>query len=228
MIKAIVTDIEGTTTSISFVTEVLFPYARERMSSFLDAHKNEADVATEINAVRAEIGDPEASLDIVKQTLQQWIDNDKKITPLKALQGMIWRSGYESGSLKGHLYPDVKKALESWHADGVSLNVYSSGSVAAQKLIFGFSVDGDLTSLFEHYFDTKIGGKREKNSYITIQQQLNVAPESILFLSDIVAELDAASEAGLQTLALDRECICEGFGAHPFVHNFGQIDLSKF
>lgn len=228
MIKAIVTDIEGTTTSISFVVDELFPYARERMCAFLDEHKDNPDVLAEIEAVRTEIGDSNASLDTVKQVLLEWIDGDKKITPLKSLQGMIWRAGYENGSLKGHLYPDVKKTLEAWRAEGISLNVYSSGSVSAQKLIFGFSVEGDLTPLFDHYFDTKIGGKREKNSYQAIQQRLGVAAESILFLSDITAELDAAADAGLQTLALDRQCICEGFGAHPFVHNFEQIDLSKF
>lgn len=227
MIKAIVTDIEGTTTSISFVADVLFPYARERIAQFVVDHAQTPEVAAEIAAVRAEIHDSGASLEKVGQVLVGWIDQDKKITPLKTLQGLIWRFGYEDGSLKGHLYPEVSAKLRQWHDEGIQLSVYSSGSVAAQKLLFGFSVDGDLAPLFNHFFDTRIGGKREVDSYLTIQQTLNLPAEQILFLSDIVQELDAAAEAGLKTIALDRECICEGFGAHPYVHNFDQIDLAK-
>lgn len=227
MIKAIVTDIEGTTTSISFVADVLFPYARARIAQFVVEHAQAPEVAAEIAAVRAEINDSGASLEKVGQVLLGWIDQDKKITPLKTLQGLIWRFGYEDGSLKGHLYPEVAARLNQWHDEGIQLSVYSSGSVAAQKLLFGFSEAGDLTPLFNHFFDTRIGGKREVDSYLTIQQTLNLPADQILFLSDIVQELDAAAEAGLKTIALDRECLCEGFGAHPYVHNFDQIDLAK-
>lgn len=226
MIKAIVTDIEGTTTSISFVADVLFPYARERIAHFVVEHAQDPAVSAEIAAVRAEINDSGASLEKVGQVLVGWIDQDKKITPLKTLQGLIWRYGYEDGSLKGHLYPEVAARLQAWKAAGIQLNVYSSGSEAAQKLLFGFSEAGDLTPLFDHFFDTRIGGKREAASYRHIRESLGFAAEEILFLSDIVQELDAAAAAGLKTIALDRQCIGDGFGAHPFVHNFDQIDLS--
>lgn len=226
VIKAVVTDIEGTTTSISFVADVLFPYARERITQFIVDHAQEPEVAAEIAAVRQHINESGASLERVGQVLVSWIDQDKKITPLKTLQGLIWRAGYEDGSLKGHLYPEVAAKLRQWKEDGLVLCVYSSGSVAAQKLLFGYSEAGDLTPLFSHFFDTRIGGKREAESYRAIQQALNLPAEQILFLSDVVQELDAAAAAGLKTIALDRECICDGFGAHPYVHNFDQIDLA--
>lgn len=227
MIKAIVTDIEGTTTSISFVSDVLFPYARQRIRDFVTIHSDRDEVRQLLDDARAEMGQPDASVDAVATALEQWIDEDKKITPLKALQGLIWRTGYEDGSLKGHLYPEVKGILESWHEQGIALYVYSSGSVAAQKLLFGFSEAGDLTQLFSGYFDTNIGGKREADSYRRIVAELQYQPDEILFLSDVTAELDAAEEAGLITLALDRQCICDGFGSHPFVHSFDQIDLES-
>jgi len=227
VIKAVVTDIEGTTTSISFVTDVLFPYARERIAQFVWDHSSDPDVAAEIAAVRKEIGEPEASLERVGEVLVDWINRDQKITPLKTLQGIIWRVGYEDGSLKGHLYPEVAQRLRDWKAAGVQLNVYSSGSEAAQKLLFGFSEAGDLTPLFTHFFDTRIGGKREAASYEAIKRTLKLPGEQILFLSDIVQELDAAEQAGIKTIALDRQCIIEGFGAHPVVHSFDQIDLAS-
>lgn len=227
MIKAIVTDIEGTTTSISFVADVLFPYARERIARFVVEQAQDPHVSTEIAAVRSIINESDASLERVGQILVEWIDQDKKITPLKTLQGLIWRAGYEDGSLKGHLYPEVAARLQAWKQAGIRLSVYSSGSEAAQKLLFGYSEAGDLTSLFDHFFDTRIGGKRESDSYRHIQKTLGFPAEQILFLSDIVQELDAAAAAGLKTIALDRQCIGEGFGAHPFVSNFDQIDLAK-
>lgn len=227
MIKAVVTDIEGTTTSISFVADVLFPYARERISQFVIEHARDPDVAAEIDAVRKQINEPDASLERVGQVLVSWIDQDLKITPLKTLQGIIWRVGYEDGSLKGHLYPEVAQCLRAWKAAGVQLSVYSSGSEAAQKLLFGYSEAGDLTPLFDHFFDTRIGGKREAASYEHIKQALHLPGEQILFLSDIVQELDAAAAAGVKTIALDRQCIGEGFGAHPVVNNFDQIDLGS-
>ncbi|MAR93156.1 MAG: acireductone synthase [Pseudomonadota bacterium] len=225
-IQAIVTDIEGTTTSIAFVTEVLFPYARARIQTFIAAHQTEPQVAAEIEAARQEAGEPEASVERVGEILLQWIDQDAKVTPLKTLQGMIWRAGYQDGSLQGHLYPEVAPVLRQWHQQGIQLNIYSSGSEAAQKLLFGHSEAGDLTPLFTHFFDTRIGGKREPESYRRIQQTIALAAPQILFLSDVVAELDAAAAAGLRTLALDRQCIGEGFGSHPHAVRFDQIDLS--
>ncbi len=227
MIRAIVTDIEGTTTSISFVSEVLFPYARQRIREFVSSQASDPRVSEQLDLARQEMGAPDAPVAEVASALEQWIDQDKKITPLKTLQGMIWKSGYEDGTLKGHLYPEVKAVLENWKTQGIDLYVYSSGSVAAQKLIFGYSQAGDLTPLFSGYFDTNIGGKREAESYQNIIAELGIASRQILFLSDVTAELDAAEQAGMLTLALDRQCICDGFGAHPFVHNFEQIDLES-
>jgi enolase-phosphatase E1 len=224
-VRAVVTDIEGTTTRIAFVTEVLFPYARERIAHFLAAHQQQPAVSEQIAVVRALMQQPDASIESVTQQLIEWLDADQKITPLKTLQGMIWVAGYQDGSLRGHLYPDVAPMLRQWQQQGISLSIYSSGSVAAQKLLFGYSVDGDLTPLFSHYFDTNIGHKRAAQSYVSISQALGLPAEQILFLSDITAELDAAAQAGLLTLGLDRLCICDGFGAHPFVHHFDQIEL---
>lgn len=226
-IKAIVTDIEGTTTSISFVADTLFPYAKARIQQFIVDNAGVPAVEQEIEAVRAEAGEPGASLERVGDILVSWIEQDLKITPLKTLQGMIWRAGYEDGSLKGHLYPEVAGVLSRWKERGIHLSVYSSGSEAAQKLLFGYSVAGDLTPLFDHFFDTRIGGKREAESYQYIKNTLGFEGREILFLSDVVAELDAAQEAGLVTLALDRECIGEGFASHPRVTDFGQIDLAR-
>jgi len=224
-IKALVTDIEGTTTSISFVSDVLFPYAKQRIQNFILDNAEAPEVEREINQVRQEAGEPAASLERVGEILVSWIEQDLKITPLKTLQGMIWRAGYENGSLKGHLYPEVAAQLQNWKAQGIQLSVYSSGSEAAQKLLFGYSEAGDLTPLFDHFFDTRIGGKREADSYHHIVDKLQLGAHEILFLSDVVAELDAAEAAGLRTLALDRACIGEGFGAHPHVTRFDQIDL---
>ncbi len=225
MIKAIVTDIEGTTTSISFVADVLFPYARSRMAEFIAQYQQQPAVAKEIAAVRAEIGNPNASLQEVADTLVSWIDQDLKITPLKTLQGLIWQTGYESGELKGHLYPEVAACLTHWKNQGIHLNVYSSGSEAAQQLLFRFSEAGDLSGLFDNFFDTRIGAKRDKASYHSIQQQLGFDADEILFLSDIVEELDAAEAAGLNTLALNRDHKAHNLGEHTQISSFDEITL---
>jgi len=226
MIKAIVTDIEGTTSSISFVADVLFPYAATHLSAYVMAHESESAVAEVLNEVRREIGRPDASIQEVIDALLQWIKDDKKITPLKTLQGFIWAQGYADGELIGHVYPDAVENLKKWHQQGLRLYVYSSGSVAAQKLIFGHTEYGDLNFLFSGYFDTHIGGKREPLSYHVIAQQLELPASEILFLSDIVFELDAAAAMGIRTIALDRQFICEGFGIHQVVHSFDEIQLS--
>lgn len=204
MIRAIVTDIEGTTSSVSFVLEVLFPYAHKHLARFVETHQHEAAVASELQAVREEMGQPAASINAVIETLLQWIDTDKKITPLKALQGMIWAEGYANGELQGHVYDDVPPCLNDWKNKGLVLAVYSSGSIAAQKLIFAHTAFGDLTPLFSTYFDTTTGGKREQASYEKIAQALQLPATEILFLSDIQQELDAARAAGMNTFGLER------------------------
>ncbi len=203
-IAAIVTDIEGTTSSIAFVREVLFPYARRALPGFLQAHHDRADVVHWIRAVAEESGLDANDLDGVTEVLLQWIDQDRKHTALKALQGMIWDDGYRNGTYAAPVYADALDALRTWHASGIPLYVYSSGSVPAQKLFFEFTEHGDLRALFSGYFDTEIGGKRESTSYQAIADCVAMAPDNLLFLSDIVEELDAARRAGWQTALLDR------------------------
>jgi enolase-phosphatase E1 len=195
-VKAILTDIEGTTSSIAFVADVLFPYARARLADYVAAHPAEtAQILAEVAA--SEPGDPVA-------TLLRWIDEDRKATPLKALQGMIWSDGYASGAFRGHIYPDAVAGLQRWHAAGIALYVFSSGSVPAQKLLFGHSEAGDLTPLFSGYFDTTTGPKREAASYAKIAEAIGIAPADVLFLSDTPEEVAAARGAGMAARLIDR------------------------
>ena len=198
-IRAIVTDIEGTTSSISFVKDVLFPYARERLPVYVETHADDSEVQHWLHEAAKEAGLIEATRQEVIELLLRWIDEDRKSTALKALQGMIWKDGYEAGEYRAHGYPEVAARLRTWLADGLTLYVYSSGSVPAQKLFFRYSEAGDLTPLFAGYFDTEIGAKREKDSYARIVEAIGERPEHVLFLSDIVEELDAAAAAGLRT-----------------------------
>lgn len=223
MIKAIVTDIEGTTSSIAFVHDTLFPYAREHMTDYLRTHWHEADVRTHTAEVVKEAGCEDAPESVAAELLR-WMDADRKATPLKALQGKIWAQGYADGCLHGHVYPDTPDWLRRWAAAGIALYVYSSGSVAAQKLIFGHSVAGDLCPLFSGYFDTTIGGKKESGSYARIVESLALPPEQILFLSDIGAELDAAAAVGMKTCQLLRDASAEAAAAHPHATDFAQVD----
>lgn len=226
--KTILTDIEGTTSSISFVKDVLFPYARRALPGFVAAHGNMPEVRRWLDVVAAENGGLCQDAMIV-ETLQGWIDQDRKHTALKALQGMIWKDGYVRGDYAAHMYPDAAEALRAWHAQGHGINVYSSGSVAAQKLFFGYSAAGDLTSLVSNWFDTEMGGKREAGSYRRIVAALGVPAADVLFLSDVVEELDAAREAGLGTVLLDRRDdypqprLGEATHGHPRVESFADI-----
>ena len=213
-VTAILTDIEGTTTSISFVHDTLFPYAKQNIGPFLQAHQNEPAVSKLIIEVKETAGTPDATLDEVIATLVSWMNQDKKITPLKSLQGLIWEEGYTQGKFHGQIYADAYEQLKNWKKQGKALYVYSSGSVHAQKLLF---------SLFSGYFDTKVGGKKEKPSYIEIARQMNIPAQNILFLSDIVEELDAAKQAGMQTLLLSRDYAPPASNTHPSVTTFNQI-----
>ncbi|MDY6943918.1 MAG: acireductone synthase [Pseudomonadota bacterium] len=221
-IQAIVTDIEGTTTDIAFVHQVLFPYSAKRLADFVRDRQAEPAVAEALAQTRAEMGDPKADTDAVIRQLLEWIEQDRKITPLKALQGLIWREGYERGDYQGHVYPDAVSVLRQWKERGIPLYIYSSGSEAAQRLLFGHSSAGDLTGWFQGYFDTRVGAKKEAESYRRIGQAINVAPAEILFLSDSEAELDAAREAGWQTCQLVREGTVPS-DHHPTAKDFTQI-----
>lgn len=224
MIKAIVTDIEGTTSSLSFVKDVLFPYARTHLPAFVRTRQTQADIKQCLDDVR-QIAGAELDLEASIEQLVQWIDNDQKITPLKSLQGLIWLEGYQQGAFKGHIYTDAVHSLKKWHSQGFRLYVYSSGSVQAQKLLFGHSDFGDLTPLFSGYFDTHIGGKREAGSYQRIAEQLRLHPEEILFLSDIKEELDAAKQAGFSTYWLVRDHPADVHATHRQATDFGAIQL---
>lgn len=225
-IKAILTDIEGTTSAVSFVFDVLFPYAAKHLPEFVRQNAGRVDVAEQLDAVRRDSDEPQADVERVIEILLDWIAEDRKATPLKALQGMVWEQGYQSGQLKGHVYPDAVDALKRWHQDGFQLFVYSSGSIQAQKLIFGCSEAGDLSPLFSGYFDTTSGPKREAQSYQRITQAIGVAAGEILFLSDIVEELDAARTAGMATCGLAREG--GELAGHVTVDSFGKIDPCAF
>jgi enolase-phosphatase E1 len=216
---AIVTDIEGTTTRIAFVHEVLFPYARARLEGFLRAHADRPDVAAAL-ADTARLAPGIAPL----AALLGWMDQDAKIGPLKAIQGMIWNDGYAAGALTGELYPDVAPCLRRWRSAGVRLFVYSSGSVAAQKLLFRHSSAGDLEGLFSGFFDTGVGPKREAASYAAIARALGLPAAEILFLSDVPQELDAAVSAGLRGCQLVRpEDGTQPSPAHAQAADFEQV-----
>lgn len=222
--KAILTDIEGTTSSIDFVHQTLFPYARAHLRRFLAARGSETAVRRELAEV-ARLEGRELAPDAAAAVLEQWIDEDRKATPLKALQGMIWRQGYESGELKGHVYADTPGFLRRWHDRGLKLYVYSSGSVEAQKLIFGHTAHGDLTPLFSGYFDTRVGAKREAASYKTILRDTGLSGPDVLFLSDVGEELDAARAAGLKTCQLLRDDKARPALAHPQAKTFAEVKV---
>jgi len=222
VIKAIVTDIEGTTSSIDFVHQTLFPYAKQHLRSFLRDHAGNDQIQHLIDDVE-QIAGRDLSINEAADVLEQWIAEDRKATPLKTLQGMIWKVGYDNGDLKGHVYADTPEHLRRWHGDGKRLYVYSSGSVEAQKLIFGHSDFGDLTPLFSGYFDTRIGAKREADAYRAILRELQLPGDEVLFLSDIGEELDAARAAGLQTWQLLRDDKAKPFAAHRQARSFAEI-----
>jgi len=230
MIKYILTDIEGTTTDILFVHKVLFPYSYQKLPDFVRANTDEPEVAACIREAKQTIEEEkqlDANLKQVIEMLLEWISTDRKHPALKKLQGMIWREGYETGAFTGHVYPDVAPQLENWRMHGIRIGIYSSGSVEAQRLLFRYTEYGDLNHLFNHNFDTAVGHKREVDSYKNIANKLNLNPEQILFLSDVEAELDAAKEAGMQTIQLVREGTRAG-EHHKTVSDFSKIHLADF
>jgi enolase-phosphatase E1 len=201
--RAIVTDIEGTTSSLAFVHDVLFPYSRARLADYVAAHPEAT--ASILADVRVHANVPAMSIETCIAQLGAWHDADLKIGPLKTLQGLIWAEGYENGGLKGHVYADAVEGLRRWRSRGIPIYVYSSGSVAAQKLLFRHSDHGDLTPLFAGHFDTAVGAKRDAASYGAIAAAIGAPPEDILFLSDVEAELDAAAAAGMAGVLICRD-----------------------
>jgi enolase-phosphatase E1 len=209
----ILLDIEGTTSSISFVHDIMFPFVLVRLDAFLESEFIREDVQATCNQIAMDAGHasleswqqkhPEKSAsELVTEDVRRLMAGDVKATGLKALQGLIWANGFHSGQLKSHVYPDVIPAIEGWRASGIDVRIYSSGSIAAQKLFFGH-VDGrgDCLHLFTGHFDTTSGGKKESASYTKIANEWGIPPQEILFISDIAGELDAAHHAGVQVIA---------------------------
>jgi enolase-phosphatase E1 len=236
-VRAVLLDIEGTTTPISFVHEVLFPFARARVRDYLSANttETEAEIAALEREHAADVAshlDPPMLVDgsnkpeSIVAYVQWLIDCDRKSTTLKSIQGKIWSAGYADGSLKAPLFPDVAPAFARWHAANLKISIFSSGSTLAQKLLFAHTETGDLTHLIDQYFDTTTGPKTEIKSYQNIASALSRSEREILFISDVVAELDAANAAGMQTLL----CVRPGNSLQPAedhlpIRSFGEIPL---
>jgi enolase-phosphatase E1 len=233
--RAVLLDIEGTTTPVAFVTGVLFRFARERMEGFLREHGEEADVGAAVEALRREHalepagelppawGEP-AAVEAAAAYACWLIDRDRKSTPLKALQGRIWEAGYRDGSLRAPVYDDVPPALARWTQSGREVSIFSSGSVLAQELLFRHSTAGDLTRFLGAYFDTSTGAKRETGSYARIAQARGNPAGEFLFLSDVPAELDAARAAGMRSALCVRPGAPEpGVCAHPVIRSFDEL-----
>ncbi len=220
-VAAVVMDIEGTTTSIDFVMRALYPYARQRIPDYVGRHRDDPEVAAILEETRR-LGGVTTEEEVLKQ-LGDWMDEDRKVAPLKELQGLIWEEGYRGGELVSHLYPDVAPALAAWHGRGLGLYIYSSGSAHAQRLIYGHTVAGDLLPLFSGFFDTRVGHKRETASYRRIAGDIGLPPGGLVFLSDVREELDAARRAGWQTVWLTRDGPPPLAAAHRRATRFDQI-----
>lgn len=218
--KSIICDIEGTTSSIRFVKDTLFPYALKNVEEYLKANWNEDATKTVVAALReqaeedkkAELegaltipaGDSEDIIPDIVKYVEWQTSRDAKTGSLKTLQGLIWAKGYKDGSIKGHVYEDVSKALAQWTEGGRKVYIYSSGSVDAQKMLFEHSEQGDLVKYLAGHYDTKLGAKTEKDSYEALLKNIEASAEEALFLTDVVAEAKAAKEAGLNVVVLDR------------------------
>lgn len=238
-IRGVVLDIEGTVAPLSYVADVLFPYARERLAEFLARRWGDAALRDARELVARDAGAASfaawagAAAEVEQRTkliahLHHLMAADAKATGLKAVQGLIWEEGYGAGELRSALFADVAAALRGWHARGVQLRVYSSGSVAAQKVFFAHTDAGDLTPLFAGHHDTTTGAKREAGSYRRIVADMGLAAGEVLFVSDVVAELDAARAAGLRTALAVRPGnppVADAAG-HAVVTSLGEIEVS--
>ncbi|MFC6080095.1 acireductone synthase [Sphaerisporangium aureirubrum] len=217
----IVLDIEGTTSSTESVHVGLYAYARPRLGPYIDAHREDPEVAAAVKETGGETTEETVAI------LHGWMDGDVKATPLKTLQGRIWAEGFAAGELSAHFFDDVPPVLRAWHAAGRRLAVFSSGSVASQRPWFRHTTAGDLSPMILHHFDTvNAGPKREAPSYTRIAEALGAPPGELLFLSDVPAELDAAAAAGWRTVGVRRPGEPNGqadFGAHPTVASFEEI-----
>jgi len=222
-IHAVVVDIEGTTSSMAFVKEHLYPYARRHLPDYVRQHSGAIqDITDEVGRIEGN-----ASLDTPQliAALMRWMDEDRKITPLKALQGLVWQRGFDSGALRAPVYEDAVRALKRWREQGLKLYVYSSGSVAAQRMLFLHTERGDLTPLFTGHFDTSTGSKLEAESYRTIARSIALPAEMILFLSDHPGEIEAARDAGMRALCVNREPVPPSASQPHSIRSFDEIVL---
>ncbi|MEV6843685.1 acireductone synthase [Actinoplanes sp. NPDC051411] len=230
-VACVVLDIEGTTSATRFVTDVLYPYSRRRFADLLSGRAGEPAVRRAVDQIRGLLDDPEADAATMERALHAWLDADTKVTPLKTLQGIIWAEGFTRGELTSHFFPDVLPALRAWHAGGIRLCVYSSGSVAAQRAWFAHTPEGDLTPLLDGLFDTENAGpKTLPASYRTITAAIAVPPDRTLFLSDRLSELEAARSAGWLTTGIRRlgePYHAQGSGSHPEALTFSSIALTR-
>ena len=228
-------DIEGTTSSVSYVYDEMFPYIRNHLADYLRQNWDAADLGESVRLLAADAGfqnwpDRDGSVEdqqeqVANEVIRQ-MDSDLKATGLKNLQGKIWKSGFESGSLKSHIYGDVYPALKYWKEAGQDIRIYSSGSVQAQLLFFGHTVEGNLLDYFSAHYDTTIGSKKESQSYAHIARDTQINSNRILFVSDIIDELDAAKSAGLQTVLSVRPGnaqVTQTHG-HPVINSFAEIE----
>ena len=230
-ISAILLDIEGTTTPISFVHDVLFPFSRQHLASYLAEHSDSPEVRNDLELLRKEHSEDLSSGDqpppLVEQYLYWLISQDRKSPALKSLQGKIWEQGYNDGRLHSPVFPDVRPALERWRYAGISMCIFSSGSVLAQKLLFAHTDAGDLTKFINRYFDTGVGKKNNPESYRIIAKALSIPEAEILFVSDVIIELNAAAEAGMITALCLRpgNAPQELTSQHDSIHSFDGIRL---
>jgi enolase-phosphatase E1 len=204
-VRAVLIDLEGTAIPANFMTGTLIPFARDRLGSFIGQHAEDVDVEEALWETGRLMGGYELKPAEAEALLLRWMKQDRKATPLKFLQGLIWQEGFEAGLIKSEIYPDVAGSLKTWSAAGLRLFVYSSNSELAQRLILGRAPSGDLTSLFEGFFDTTAGQKIEPASYDAIAKKLDLSPAAILVLCDNEEELDTAKSAGFATVRIDRE-----------------------
>ena len=236
--RVVLLDIEGTTTPAEFVYQTLFPYVRNHLREFLERQQQDAEVMNDLKELEAERkgdevrglnppewrgGSSESNLSSAACYAQWLMDRDRKSTALKSLQGKIWQAGYESGELKGQVYPDIPPALARWQAQNKTVCIFSSGSTLAQKLLFAHTTVGDLTPFISAYFDTTMGAKTEADSYRNIATVLALAPQEIMFLSDVKAELDAAQAAGLQPVLCVRDARRPVAPGDRVIHTFDEL-----
>ncbi|HEY6288244.1 MAG TPA: acireductone synthase [Nitrospiraceae bacterium] len=227
MVRYVLMDIEGTVISVTFVREILFPFAKQRLASFLHERRHDPDVLRWTAACQDVIERETGTRPTYKELpvmLTDWIDQDRKLAGLKGLQGMIWGEGYRQRAFVPELYGDVLPALTQWRTRGIRLGIYSSGSEQAQRLLFAHTNAGDVTLLFEHFFDTSVGEKKIASSYRTISEQIGLPPHHILFLSDAERELDAAALTGIRTAHIVRPGT-DASTRHPIHHDFTHLLL---